>query len=102
MCGYLDEATGRFYRWKCLPFGSNASPAIQQGLMVAVKNWLVRTYRTVSAFVFYDDFLVVGHNKQDTEEAMAALLQRLTDIGVKINESKTQRIATDSIEWLGM
>ena len=60
MCGYLDKATGLFYRWKVLPWGTNVAPFIQQTLMTAVKRWLEDKFPFVSAYVFYDDFLVCG------------------------------------------
>jgi hypothetical protein len=56
----------------------------------------------VSAYVFYDDFLVCGNSKSDTEKAMETLLAMLERIGIRINYEKTLKKATQTIEWLGL
>jgi hypothetical protein len=52
--------------------------------------------------VFYDDFLVCGNSKSDTEKAMETLLAMLERIGIRINYEKTLKKATQTIEWLGL
>ncbi len=56
----------------------------------------------MSAYVFYDDFLVCGNSKSDTEKAMETLLAMLERIGIRINYEKTLKKATQTIEWLGL
>lgn len=52
--------------------------------------------------MFYDDFLVCGNSKSDTEKAMETLLAMLERIGIRINYEKTLKKATQTIEWLGL
>lgn len=89
MFGIYDQATGRYYRWKVLAWGTNIAPFIQQTLMQAVVEWLKAEMPGISAFVYLDDFLVVGRNKHETVLAIYRLIRMLENIGVRTSYKKT-------------
>ena len=88
----LDEATaklttfitpfGRFY-YKRLPFGISSAPEIFQRTMEEI----LKDQKNV--ICFFDDILIHSKNKIEHEMHLKAVLQKLTEVGLKLNKEKS-------------
>jgi hypothetical protein len=82
------------YKYTVMPFGIKSAPSAFQRIMDGILCGLVGT------FCYLDDILVAGRNAQELREKIGKVRQRLTDVGIKINESKSMEFVS-TIEWLG-
>ncbi|KRX27995.1 Transposon Tf2-8 polyprotein [Trichinella nelsoni] len=77
-----------------LPFGVNVAPAIFQRLM--------DTHLADIAGVkpYLDDILISGSSKEEHDERLKKVLQRLVKLGLRLKKEKCV-LATDEVEFLG-
>ncbi|XP_064088507.1 uncharacterized protein K02A2.6-like [Macrobrachium nipponense] len=82
------------YRPKRLPYGVASSPAIWQQTMDKIFAGMS------GVFIFIDDILVAGKNKKEHRERLCAVLKKLKEHNIKVNQSKCI-LEVDSVEYLG-
>lgn len=82
------------YAFNFLPFGTNVSPSIFQGVM----NDVIKDLPNVLAY--QDDLIVFSRDRKEHQEHVKALLGRLVDFNVRINKTKSV-FFTDQIVYLG-
>ncbi|XP_054272632.1 uncharacterized protein K02A2.6-like [Macrosteles quadrilineatus] len=82
------------FRLRRLPFGLSSAPALFQAAMDKILSGL-------SGMVAYlDDVIVGGSSRQEAYSRLELVLQRLSDYGVKVNESKCNFLQSQ-VEYLG-
>lgn len=82
------------YRYKFLPFGLSVSPAIFQNVMDTL------TENLSGVLVYQDDIIVHGSDKAAHDNNLKALLSRLVDANVSVNNKKCT-FGQESIKCLG-
>ena len=82
------------YRYNFLPFGLNVSPSIFQECI----NEVIKDLQGVKAY--QDDLIVYGKDKQQHNERVISLLNRLLEKNVSINASKSV-FGVHKLEYLG-
>ena len=82
------------YRFKRLPFGVSCAPEIFQRVMSDILSGLP------GIVVYIDDILVFGSNRQEHDERLACVLDRLKTANLKLNWDKC-RIGQEQVKYLG-
>ena len=94
------ELTGKYYRFRRLPFGLCSAPL-----------WADRFLRCIDFALaaeglhhvrYCDDFLFVGSTPTEVRRALAVTRRVLQTHGLVINEAKTTPVPAQSIEFLGI
>lgn len=89
----------RYFRYRCMTFGSSSSPYIFREMMRPALRWMrERGYRVT---VYVDDWLVLGRTKEECANTTTVLLELLRDLGWTVNESKSALTPGQKIEYLG-
>ena len=97
---YLQfEWEGRFYRFRCLPFGLQSAPRVFTKLVRQVVEDLRR--KGVRLVFYLDDFLVLARSKAESVKHTRVLVQSLKDHGFFINEKKSVLEPSFQQEFLG-
>ena len=97
---YLQfEWEGRFYRFRCLPFGLQSAPRVFTKLVRQVVEDLRR--KGVRLVFYLDDFLVLARSKAESVKHTRMLVQSLKDHGFFINEKKSVLEPSFQQEFLG-
>ena len=82
------------FRPKRLPYGVASSPALWQETMDKIFNGLP------GIFCFVDDILIAGKNKDEHQERLCKVLDRIKDHDIKINKEKCL-FQVSEVEYLG-
>ena len=80
------------FHYNFLPFGLNISPGIFQQTMDAI----IKDLKGVKSY--QDDLLVYGRTKEEHDQRLLKLLERLSDYNVKIN-SKKSIFGVNQVTW---
>ena len=81
------KVNGKIYMWKRLAWGLSCAPEIQQKLMEPICWWLKHNHGA-NAYVFYDDLVITGLEKDKLRDIGKKLVNILKDIGFDINADK--------------
>ena len=87
------------YQLLGMPFGWAMSPWWSNKLTKPIRSWLNNRQWAHSWYV--DDILVLGKTQQETEQRAAALVQLLTDLGIRVNQAKSMSCAAQTFTYLG-
>ena len=82
------------YQYVRLPFGISSAPSIFQAVMDQILKGQKNTV------CYLDDILIMGQTKEEHDEVLEQVLQRLQDHGIRLTQSKC-KFAQDSVEYLG-
>lgn len=91
---------GKFYRFKCLPFGVNIAPFLFTSLMKPVLNKLRSSGLHVLNYL--DDFAIVGSSAEETMNSHSSACSLLSELGFLINAKKSFVPPSQSVEVLGL
>jgi ribonuclease HI len=92
------EWQGKFFQWKCLPFGLNSSPYFFYKTIRPVVEYLRQQGLRVVAFV--DDFLLMSHYDHIDDDSKV-LVDTLTNLGLCINFAKSLLTPDTAKEYIG-
>lgn len=91
---------GRVYRYTCLPFGSNWSPALYARLLQPAIDQIRKL--GIKVIWYVDDILVVSNSREELDAALVRVMQILAQHGWKIAADKTFCHAYTTIPFLGL
>ena len=98
---YCVKWQGLYYVFIRLPFGSRSSPFIFTQLSEAVA-WIAKHNYGIPYLLFLlDDFLAVDKDFETASQTKATLLKLFHDLGIPLNEKKTEGPVT-SLTYLGV
>lgn len=89
---------GKFYRWCVLPFGLSLAPYYFCKWMRCVVTYLREQALKCNSFV--DDWILAASERLITDHS-DMLLQTFDELGITINESKSQLTPCTSLEYIG-
>lgn len=101
------EYDGDIYLDKFMTFGHNQSPEVFD-MFAAVVNDLMHDLGLDAIVRFVDDFLVIGRDREQCQEAFDALLAVLNFLGFEVQEHKCERpcqrlvflgVIFDTVKW---
>lgn len=73
------------------PQGGVISPLLANlYLHFALDKWLTKHYPTISFVRYADDIVVHCRTQEEATATLQAIIQRLTEVGLRVNEQKTQ------------
>ena len=82
------------YQYVRLPFGISSAPSIFQAVMDQILKGQKNT------ICYLDDILIMGQNREEHDEVLEQVLQRLQDHGIRLTLSKC-KFSQESVEYLG-
>ena len=82
------------YQYVRLPFGISSAPSIFQAVMDQILKGQKNT------ICYLDDILIMGQNREEHDEVLEQVLQRLQDHGIRLTLSKC-KLSQESVEYLG-
>lgn len=93
---------GKYYYDSCLPFGASSSCAIFETFSTALE-WVAKHKLGIQYIIhILDDFLIFDSpGKNDCNSSLQKFISMCTDLGVPINEEKTE-YATTCITFMGL
>jgi RNA-directed DNA polymerase len=88
----MEKADGtRIAREKGTPQGGVISPLLANlYLHFALDKWLTKYYPTIHFVRYADDIVVHCRTQEEAEEVLHAIMQRLLEVGLRVNKEKTQ------------
>lgn len=88
----MEKADGtRIAREKGTPQGGVISPLLANlYLHFALDKWLTKYYPTIHFVRYADDIVVHCRTQEEAEEVLQAIMQRLLEVGLRVNKEKTQ------------
>jgi RNA-directed DNA polymerase len=88
----MEKADGtRTARERGTPQGGVISPLLANlYLHFALDKWLTKHYPTISFVRYADDIVVHCNTQEEATSVLNAIMQRLTEVGLQVNEQKTQ------------
>jgi hypothetical protein len=90
---------GRHYQLVGMPFGWSASPWWSAKLAKPIRAWL--HMRSWPHLWWVDDVLLLGRTQEETELRAVALIHLLTGLGIKCNEKKSMKKASQEVTYVG-
>ena len=81
------------YQYVRLPFGISSAPSIFQAVMDQILKGQKNT------ICYFDDILIMGRNKEEHDEVLEQVLQRLQDHGIILTHCKC-KFSQESVEYL--
>lgn len=84
------------FHYNRMPFGLKNAPATFQRMMDKALRGLIGKY----CFVYLDDIIIFGQTIQEHNRNLAIVLQRLTELGLKLQPDKCQFLKSE-LEYLG-
>lgn len=87
------------YELNAMPFGWNLSPWWSTKLAKPIRQWL--NNHDIPHLWYVDDILILGANKVEAETRAALLIDKLTDLGIQVNRSKSSPQAATTATFLG-
>lgn len=84
------------YHYNRMPFGSKNAPATFQRMMNTALRGLINKH----CFVYLDDIIIFGQSIEEHNSNLAILLQRLRELGLKIQPDKCEFLKPE-LEYLG-
>ena len=86
-----------FYAFKRMPMGWSYAPFIAQSVAMAFIEPIAR-----HATAIYDDFLVLGQNKQETQQRTATMRERMERCRATIHPKKAMIEAAQTLTYMGV
>ena len=90
---------GQGYQILSMPFGWALSPYWANKLTKPIRGWMNNQGMTHTWWV--DDILLLGPTKEATEAQAATLIQKMTDLGITVNQEKSMSQAATQFKYVG-
>ncbi|KAK6034742.1 reverse transcriptase [Cooperia oncophora] len=92
---------GRLFQFKALPSsGLSSAPYVFTRLMRAIASEL--RSRGIRLIVYLDDWLIIDEDKESLSSKISQITMLLKNLGLTINEKKSQLEPSQVVEFLGM
>jgi len=90
------------YRFTRAMWGLKGSPCILSEINRVLRLVVLKEMDDkVEVTVYVDDFLIVGRNKNDVNDALHCLKDTIKKVGFKVNDRKSSQEAGQEVDWLG-
>ena len=95
---FMSEGT--VYQFKALCFGLSTAPQVFTRVFAAVSAWAHA--RGIRLLRYLDDWLVLSSSEKKAKESIRELLSVCRNLGIVINEKKSDLVPSQSAKYLGM
>ncbi len=93
------QVADQAYQIVGMPFGWSMSPWWSNKLSKPVRAWL-RQQGWAHAW-YIDDVMILGRTKEETEYRAMTLVEKLTTLGIQVNQEKSMQAAAQTFRYLG-
>ena len=93
------QGGGGAFQIKAMPFGWSQAPYWSHRLARPIRSWLNQMGWAHTWWV--DDILLLGTTQEEVAMRAAALVQKLTDLGIRVNPEKSMKAPAQVVQYLG-